>query len=189
MLLGRKLPGICDDFAQKGVMLNHLYTHLTVPMAWLDKEDLFNKWQTCIKKAAQMFNTTVDTNDMVLAFAKASQNDSIDFGLLDETLQKTIISRALSRQRNRHSLIRLNPHLLKLGDVPDQDQLIQKNMKAVLQHYNMAIYRETLADIYQKVLKRSVVQRIDKHRLLSQFFKPETMSMLNWSEYIESSCD
>jgi hypothetical protein len=185
MLLGRKLPGICDDFEQKGVKLDHLYTYLAVPIEWLGKENVFDKWQTCVKKAAQLFNIAIDRDIIARAFEKTTENNCIDFGFLDEAFQKTIISRVLSHQKDRDRLVHLNPNLLTLGDVPNPDALIQNNMKAVLKYYNPSIYKDTLVDIYKKVIAYSVNQSIDKHMLLSQFFKPEAMRMLNWSEYIE----
>jgi hypothetical protein len=185
MLLGRKLPGICDDFEQKGVKLDHLYTHLAVPIEWLGKENVFDKWQICVKRAAQLFNIAIDRDTIARAFEKTTQNNCIDFGFLDEAFQKTIISRVLSHQKDRDRLAHLNPNLLTLGDVSNPDALIQNNMKAVLKYYNPSIYKDTLVDIYKKVIAYSVDHSIDKHMLLSQFFKPEAMRMLNWSEYIE----
>lgn len=185
MLLGRKLPGICDDFEQKGVKLDHLYTHLAVPIEWLGKENVFHKWQACIKRAAHLFNIPIGRGTLERAFDNTTENNCIDFGFLDEAFQKTIISQVLSHQKDRARLAHLNPNLLTLGDVPNQDALIQNNRKAVLKYYNQSIYKNRLVDIYKKVVANSVFHSIDKHMLLSQFFKPETMRMLNWSEYIE----
>ena len=62
LLLGRKLPDICNDFEQKGIKLDHLYTHLLVPLAWIGREKVFNKWQAGVNRAARLFNLTVGRN-------------------------------------------------------------------------------------------------------------------------------
>jgi hypothetical protein len=58
-------------------------------------------------------------------------------------------------------------------------------MAAVLKNYNLSMVKNRLVAIYQKVMATDISHHINKPMLLSQFFKPETMRMLNWSEYIE----
>ena len=58
-------------------------------------------------------------------------------------------------------------------------------MKAVLFSYNKTRYREKLIKIYARVVNSSVRHSIDKNILLSQFFNPETFSLLKWGDYAE----
>jgi hypothetical protein len=185
MLLGRKLPDICSDFEQNGIRLDHLYVQLDVPIEWLGKEKLLGKWQTCMETAGARFNIVIHEKKIINAFEKTTENNIIDFGLLDEAFQKTIISQVISDQKNRDRLIQLNPCLLEYGDISNKETLIKNNMKAVLANYNKSIYRERLIDIYTKVTKYSVRHSIDKSTLLSQFFIPETFSLLKWGDYVE----
>ena len=180
ILWGRKLPEICQDFEKKGICLDHLYTRLAVPVEWLGKEKLFKTWQACIRKACSLFGIGIDKTKIATAFEKITENDTVDFGLLDETFQKKIISMVQSHQSNRDRLISLNPFLLDPGNVSDKEALIQNNNNAVLFHYNKTRYRENLVDIYSRAIKDNVCHKIDKKVLLSKFLNLEDFSLLKW---------
>jgi len=180
ILWGRKLPEICHDFEKKGIRLDHLYTRIAVPLEWLGKEKLFRTWQAGIRKACSLFGIVIDKRKIAAAFEKITANESVDFGLLDETFQKTVISIVLSDKSHRDRLISLNPFLLDPGNVPDKEALIQNNMNAVLFHYNKTKYREKLVDIYSRVIKDNVCHKIDKKVLLSKFLNLENFSLLKW---------
>jgi hypothetical protein len=185
ILWGRKLPDICHDFEKNKIQLDHLYIKLDVPVEWIGKERLYEKWKSCILKKSATFNLNMDEKTISTSFAKVTRNDFIDFGLLDEAFQKTIISRVLADKTDRDRLIYLNPYLSDPGDVSNKEALIQNNMKAVLLNYNKTVYKEKLMKIYSKVVNSSVRHSIDKKILISQFYKPETFSLLKWCDYAE----
>jgi glycosyltransferase involved in cell wall biosynthesis len=180
ILWGRKLPEICNDFEKKGILLGHLYTRLCVPVEWLGKEKLFMTWRTCIGKACSMFAVIIDETKIKNAFEKLTSKQTIDFGLLDETFQKTVISCVLSHKSNRDRLISLNPFLLNPGNVSDKETLIKNNMNAVLLNYNKTKYKKNLVDIYSRVIKDNVCHKIDKKVLLSKYLTLEDFSLLKW---------
>ncbi|MDH3568444.1 MAG: hypothetical protein OEM61_13965, partial [Desulfobacteraceae bacterium] len=184
-LWGRRLPEICQDFEKNGVRLDHLYSRLNVPVEWIGKKRLFETWKLSIQKAGSMFDLAIAETAIKNAFEKTTDKDIIDFGLLDEAFQKTIISKALSNGSNRDALIHLNPCLSNPGDVPNKDALIQNNLKAVKRHYTQTRYRKTLLDIYTRVIRDTVHQKIDKKILLSEFFNLDNFSLLKWSFYAE----
>jgi hypothetical protein len=181
-LWGRKLTPICGDFEKNGINLEHLYTHLLVPVEWIDKTIFYEKWTSCIIKSCELFNVHLDQEKIDNAFEKMIKNGAIDFGLLDESFQKQIINRLLSNKKNTNRLVRLNPFLSHPGDIADRENLIQNNMHAVLNQYNKARYREILIEIYARVLKDTVRQRIDKHFLVKAFLNPDAFSLLKWSD-------
>ena len=181
-LWGRKLPDICIDFEQNSIRLNHLYTRLDVPMDWVDNDMLFCTWKSCIQKVSAMFGATIDDISIKAAYEKATTNDVIDFGLLNEPFQKKIISTVLSDSANRKKLICLNPFLSNPGSVSNKDELIQKNMKAVLFNYSQLKYREKLIGIYTKVVRDNVCHKIDKKILFSEFLRLNNFSLLKWCD-------
>ena len=185
LLWGRKLPQICQDFEKNGIRLDHLYSRLNVPVEWIGKDSLFETWTSWVRKAGALFNLAIDETTLKNAFEKTTHKDIIDFGLLDESFQKTIISKVLSDRGNRDTLIHLNPYLSNPGDVPNKDLLIQNNSKAVARHYNQKNYRKNLLDIYSRVIRNTVRQKIDKKILLSEFFALDNFSLLKWSFYAE----
>ncbi len=180
ILWGRKLPEICNDFEKKGILLDHLYTRLSVPVEWLGKENLFRTWQAGIRKACSMFGIMIDKTKILTAFKKIIANESVDFGLLDEALQKTVIANVLSDKSHRDRLMYLNPFLLNPGNVSDKETLIKNNMNAVLLNYNKTKYKKNLVDIYSRVIKDNVCHKIDKKVLLSNFLTLEDFSLLKW---------
>ena len=185
ILYGRKLADICCDFEQKGIKLDHLYTKLLVPVKWIGKENLYEKLKSSILKAGSLFNYTIDRKDIDRFYVAVTKNSNIDFGLLDEAFQKQVLSRILSSKKDMERLIMLNPYISHLGDLPNKDELIQKNKRAVLNNYNENIYKQTLLKIYSRVIKKPVCQSIDKNILLSEFLNPDNFSLLKWSDYVE----
>jgi hypothetical protein len=185
ILWGRKLPDICHDFEKNNIQLDHLYTKLNVPVEWIGRERLYEKWKSCILIKSGIFDLNLDEETITTSFGMVTINDLIDFGLLDEAFQKMIISRVLADRTERDWLISLNPYLSDPGYVSNKEVLIQKNMKAVLLNYNKTIYKEKLIEIYSRVVNSSVRQSIDKEILISCFFKPENFSLLKWGDYAE----
>ena len=181
-LWGRKIPDVCQDFEQNSIRLNHLYTRLDVPMDWIDNDMLFYTWKSGMQKVIAIFGKTIDDIFIKTAYEKATANDVIDFGLLNEPFQKKIISTVLSGSTNRKKLIRLNPFLSNPGSVSYKDELIQHNMEAVLFNYNQPRYKEKLIDIYAKVVRSDVCQKIDKQILISEFLKSNNFSLLKWCD-------
>lgn len=182
-LWGRKLPDICQDFEQNSIRLDHLYSRLDVPLDWIDHDMLFYTWKSGIKRASEMFGVVIGDISIKTAYEKATTNDVIDFGLLNEPFQKQIISAVLSSNANRSKLIRLNSFLSNPGSVSNKDELIQHNMEAVFLIYNKAKYREKLIDIYKKVVRDNVSQKIDKKLLVSEFLALDNFSLLKWCDY------
>ncbi len=185
ILWGRKLPEICHDFEKNNIQLDHLYTKLNVPVEWIGRERLYEKWKSCILIKSGIFDLNLDEETITTSFGKVTSNDLIDFGLLDEAFQKMIILRVSADRTDRDRLISLNPYLSDPGYVSNKEVLIQNNMKAVLLNYNKTIYKEKLIEIYSRVVNSSVRQSIDKEILISCFFKPETFSLLKWGDYAE----
>ena len=185
ILCGRKLPDICYDFEQNGIKLDHLYTKLLVPVKWIDKKDLYERWRASVLKACSLFNYKIDNNNIEKGFSAITKNNNIDFGLLDESFQKQIIACILSDKKNANRLLSLNPYLSYIGEIKNKADLIQNNMKAVLGNYNNRIYKKKLFEIYSNVYKNSVRQRIDKKILLSEFLNLHKFSLLKWGDYVE----
>ena len=185
ILWGRKLPDICHDFEKNNIQLDHLYTKLNVPVEWIGKERLYEKWKSCVLIKSGIFDLNLDEKTITTSFGKVTSNDLIDFGLLDEAFQKMIISRVFADRTDRDRLIHLNPYLSDPGYVSNKEVLIQNNMKAVMLNYNKTIYKEKLIEIYSRVVNSSVRQSIDKEILISCFFKPENFSLLKWGDYVE----
>ncbi|MFC1813186.1 hypothetical protein ACFL03_10910 [Thermodesulfobacteriota bacterium] len=186
LIWGRKLVPICRDFEENGIRLDHMYTHLLVPIEWIGKDAFFEKWRSWLSNRCKHFNFIIDEDKIIAAFQKMTQNGMIDFGLLGEAFQKQILSRVLSDKTSADRLVRSNPYLQYPGEVSNNSGIIQNNRKAVLRNYNKSSYKQNLMEIYRNVIRTPIRQKIDKQMLLSQFLNPETFSLLKWSDYDEA---
>ena len=182
---GRKLPDICTDFEANGVCFDHMYTALNVPVDWLELDDFYEKWKDTIHSTAKLFDLVIDNDRIQRTFASLTTGGTIDFGLLNEEFQKQVIGRLLTQNTHTHinQLLSLNPFLAEIGRTANEKDLIENNRKAVARSYGMSQYRRKLLAIYGHVDKTRIRQRIDKKKLLAEFFDLSKFSLLKWSDY------
>jgi glycosyltransferase involved in cell wall biosynthesis len=185
LLWGRKLGDICRDFESNGLCLEHLYAGLYVPLDWIGLQRFRNRWHECVLTACKLFNLAIDTARVRKGFECITSDSVIDFGLLDESSQKRVISHLISHGRDSARLIQINPFLAAPGTVQDKNELIENNKQAILRNYSPDLYRNKLLDVYRKVRTTPIKQKIDKTVLKSSFLNLEKFSLLKWSEYTE----
>jgi len=158
---------------------------LYVPVDWLDLPRLRQRWSACVLKACAIFNYSIDPPRIKTAFDRITQNGIIDFGLLDECLQKLAIARLLAGEPGMRKLMQLNSFLARPGPAANPDKVIAANRDAIMRHYNPQAYRTKLMQTYRRVSTTPVSQKIDKTVLISFFLRPESFSLLKWSRYIQ----
>ena len=185
LLWGRSLPDICRDFTHRGLHLEHLYSALLVPMDWIDRQRFTRRWVDCAQNACYLFNLSIDEVLIYQAFDSITENDAIDFGILDEAAQKEIIIRLISSKLAAEKLVRLNPFLSAPGNVSDSHDLVQDNRRMIEENYNPTAYQQKLFSIYQKVAARPVAHRIDKVALAKAFLDLAHFSLLKWGDYVD----
>ena len=208
MVWGRNLPEITRDFELSGVNLGHLYHRFNVPVRWIGKQRFMERWASCFAATIRKFDfpsgtpmdtpmdtptdTSTDKMDTMAnmnrkeikdTIEKSIPHGAVDFGLLDEPLQKEIISRVLSEQAAGDELESLNPFLAEIGDLSEKTGLIESNGTAVIRNYNRGKSRHRLMNIYSNVIRQPIRHRIDKRNLLSQFLNLKNFSLLKWNDY------
>ena len=187
LLWGRRLGDVCRDFESKGVRLEHLYKSLNVPVDWINIGSFRDQWFECAMNAGKRFNFNLTESRLRDAFDRITADGMIDFGLLDESAQKTVIIHLMSGDKNLHRLQQINPFLEKPGAVEDKSRLIAENRQAVLNAYSPERYRQKLLSIYRKISTSVVNQQIDKSVLVSLFLSLNNFSLLKWGNYSERS--
>jgi len=183
VLFGRRLPGICDDFEADGIGLDHLYSRLWVPIDWVDEIAYHRKWESALLQACSHFGFEIKKEQIDRAFGAMTREGNIDFGLLDEGFQKQVISRVLARGEDYQRVVDLNPVLLRLGDLSDKAELVQRNRRAIDRHYNETLYRGAILSAYGEVIRDRVRHRIDKKALFPRLLDLESFSLLKWGKY------
>lgn len=181
-LWGRRLEANCADFAAKGIDLTHLYAKLRVPLGWVDGADFAARWLTAYARAHRQFGLDLADGAAETALAEVVREAAVDFGLLHEDHQTAVIHRLVANPSDRSRLSRLQPALQQLGSLTDAEERIDRNCRAIIEHYGPEAYHRRLERIYRAVHK-PVHQQIDKASLCRAFLKPTDFSLLKWSPY------
>lgn len=186
MIRGRKLPDICADFENSGINLTHLYPQLQIPLDWIDAQRFYDTWSGSVLDNCHRFNYPIETGHIEASFDKLSDaRRRIDFGLLSEPFQKTVIDHLLTAVDARKEIATINTCLGHPDSITASTELITSNRQAILSAYNQQQYRQHLLDIYAEIIRHPVRQRIDKRVLLDYFLRLENFSLLKWSPYVE----
>ena len=180
---GRKLDDICRDFEANGVRLGHMYPALKVPMNWIGSQGFFDLWRRTVENAAKLFDIQIEADRIQAAYNFITADNKIDFGLLNEEYQRQVILKLLSDRAHLRKLSELNPFLLKIGRIGNEEEIIKTNHRAVVRNYNLSLYRQKLLAAYKAVSKQGVRQRIDKKILLAEFLDLTKFSLLKWGDY------
>ena len=183
VLWGRKLPDICKDFEEKGLVFDQLYLKLVIPLNWLPIDNLYSRWKTCMLTAASCYGLRIDVKRIDASFESVTRDNQIDYGLLDEFYQKEIITRIMSDAAAAAKLIQMNPFLEHPGRFGDADRLIEINCRAVSANYNRTVYHRALSEVYNRVLGIKAAHHLSSVPLLNYFLNPENFSLLKWCAY------
>lgn len=182
---GRNLADITRDFTRKGLCLDHFYQHLLVPLSWMDQQLFFDCWKNCILENCAPFGLGFEEESIDRAAEKIIDAGLIDFGLLDEFFQKQILRTLLAEPAQKDRLAEINPFLKNPGMEGLAHERINHNRQMILDNFSAKVYRESLLNTYQVVMRTPVKQCIDKHCLAASFFNLDAFSMLKWGRYAE----
>jgi len=173
-LTGRNLPEITGDFAAHGLDLSALYTRLPVPLsskAW-DLTDLFPRTlEKALRASLDAYGRPWSDTRMKDVEAALIQNGCVDFGILDEAMQRTVI-RAVQK----------DPDLLGM-DLGDSSAALENNRKTAETAYSPQAYGDHLFSIYEKLIqaKAGTVSYADSEKLLDEFLQPSRINLLRSS--------
>lgn len=182
-LWGRDLPGITDDFKKNGLSLDHLYTKIRIPLEWVAPNGFFHTWQKSVVTSLRRFRLKNEHLDIRKEFDRLTIDGTIDFGLLNEKFQQTVITEILKNSKNRQTFSDLNPFLSTCGRLSIPGSVIDSNGALVKKRYCRKVYRDTLMALYNAVLAHEPVHSIDKTKLLNEFFRFDHFSLLKWGRH------
>ena len=180
-LIGRKLPGIVSDMVRRGVDLTHLYARLQTPMDWIDRRNLSSRWASAIRRVIEVTGNRSAAERLKANLGALLAQDTMDFGLLHETLQTSVVTRLFTDSTAAEDLQRCNPFLKTLLSSPVSEK-IRRNREIVLKAYCPEAYRDTLLKIYRHIVSTPVSHSIDRNRLLASFLTVDNFSLLKWQE-------
>ena len=182
-LWGRRLGDVCEDFENTGIHLDGLYDYLGIPLEWIDTDLLSQCWKMAVADAARSYDYPIVNETINRVFANLIHSGQIDFGMLNETLQRQVVARLIKDPASRKTLLSMNPHLDGAGTITGQSRTIDHNRQAVLAHYGLEQYRARLTMIYDQVARTRVSQKIDKKVVIDAFLDLDRFSLLKWGRY------
>jgi len=167
-LVGRNLPEITGDFEEHGLDLSNLYNRLPVPLAWLDEMQFFQTLEKKMRASCEAYGRPWSAAVLEEARAAMVQKGMVDFGILDEELQRTVIRK-----------VKDNPSLMDTV-LENSTDAVENNRKVVETAYCPKAYGERLLSIYQKLAGEpsGTVDYADGGRILDAFLEPKRFNLL-----------
>jgi hypothetical protein len=182
-LFGRRLNGVCADFTANGIQLDGLYDRLDIPLDWIDRDLYLQCWREAVVNAADQYGYPITHTHLDQASSDLVQSERVDYGLLNERLQRMVGDRLIRDPGARKRLVTMNPWLDDPGVLRGRPDTIESNRQAVLDHYGLKQYKDRLLAIYDQVVRKRVRHRIDKSVVVEAFFDLDHFSLLQWGRY------
>lgn len=172
MLIGRKLPEITTDFEEAGLNLSSLYDTLPVPLAWAGEELFYDSLERLMKETCESYGKAFSNQLLEEAEAALVTDGKVDFGLLNEALQRNVIRHLIARPEDRKFL----PPFIHAPDIA----VIENNRQVALDQYSPDAYGERLLSMYTDLaaIQPGSVTAAPANNLLDQFLKPARFNLL-----------
>ncbi len=177
-LLGRDLPHVTAQLKTAGIDLSGLYTEATVPLAWIDRELLYEKIASGLREQFRAYGRPVPEDAARRTLNEWICDERIDFGRLDETLQEQVIEKIA---HDKGAAKELSPAGLVPG--PSWQKQAAKNRRQTLQSFSLETYRKKLSALYRTTAASNAgaVESLDAAKLLDAFLDPKRLSLLRTS--------
>jgi hypothetical protein len=143
-LAGRCLPEITKDFEDNGIAFDSLYSSMPVPIDWVDVRKLRKKLSVALERTYASYNLPLPDDAVDLALKGIQPSRAyLDFGGLDEELQKDVIRKLLSDPTLKQEL---PVNRLMWNPCDEATQAL------ISEHYNMKQYGARLMENYGKLM-------------------------------------
>jgi hypothetical protein len=171
-LMGRKLPEITTDFEDAGLDLSQLYSTLPVPLEWIGEGPFYAALETAMQQSYAAYAKPWRPRDFERAKEALVHNEKVDFGILDEELQRKVIRHLVEHPEDRNLLPPFRPEA-------DSD-LIEKNRRIAGGNYGIEAYGQRLLSIYKTLADTDPgeVSAASAANLLDAFLQPGRFNLL-----------
>jgi len=178
-LVGRNLPEITADFETHGLDLSQLYNRLAIPLTspstglragtgWNIGPQFFQTLETKLRAACEAYGKEWSDERLEAARRELAGDGTVDFGILDEELQRIIIR-----------AVKNDPSIFG-GGLGDAAAQVAHNRAVVEEAYGPEAYGAHLLSIYHELLKAKPgsVRYADGDALLNEFLNPARFNLL-----------
>lgn len=171
-LIGRKLPEITVDFEKEGIDLSSLYEALPVPLEWAGEPLFMEALERAMKNSYDAYDKEWKSEYLDQATAAMVVEGKVDFGILDEALQRNVIRHLVNHPEDRQLL---SPFPSSLTD-----KRINMNCSIVKEQYGIEAYGRRLLHLYEQLAETnpSAVASASATDLLGCFLQPCRFNLL-----------
>ncbi|GAB1432286.1 hypothetical protein MASR2M29_09110 [Spirochaetota bacterium] len=183
-MLGRRISYVVNDFEAMGVKFPQLYSKLSVPLHLFDYEAFMQRVEKAMEAACLSFGAgtascvfpgcTSVKEFCELVSRVITDGTSADFGRLDETAQREVLSAIYEQNGSAgsagKSIIGLNPFIENWDEAAGNLELADTDS---LLPWEEASYGQSLVSIYKAVLDGRLGRAPDKAKLLQKYLVPE----------------
>jgi glycosyltransferase involved in cell wall biosynthesis len=172
-VLGRDLPEITRDFAEKGLRLENLYSRLDIPLAWLDEKKLKSEIESALRRSYLAYDVPLRRSAVKQTWKSWVRKGKVDFGVLNEGIQLSILRK-----------LREEPDLIREIEAPPLElpspSKIESANAVIAESYSLDRYGDRLEGIYEKVVSgsRGKVDHLSTDKVLAQFLNPGRLNLL-----------
>jgi hypothetical protein len=181
-LLGRDLPTITRDYVAQGIKAGHLYERLLIPASWIDPERLRQHLTNALQNLMEAYGRDLSSGFVEEVSDAMRFNRHLDFGNLPEDLQQLALQHLLDASAADDVLVEIAgerfPAVEWLGKT-----LAERTPTATagqLAHYSPESHLMRLAGLHDELLATTpqTPSFLPKHRVLSQYLRPENFHFL-----------
>ncbi len=171
-LIGRSLPEITTDFEEEGLNLSGLYTALPVPLEWAGETQFFQTLEKAMRKMYAAYDKPCSTSLLAEAKTALVQDGKLDFGILDEKMQRNVIRHLAEYPEDQKQLPAFR--------TTAAETVLDHNRKTAENRYSPEAYAARLLGIYRDLAEAEpgAVSSGNAPALLDLFLKPERFSLL-----------
>ncbi|TFG63316.1 MAG: glycosyltransferase family 1 protein [Spirochaetales bacterium] len=174
---GRRLDYVCADFEKTGIKFDGMYQELKIPFTMINSRAFARAWAEAYAAYRVKYGLPADFPEAESKAAAIVASGNVDFGNLDEQFQRKVLRQIFEKESAAAELAEYNPGLQNLGRMEREE--IEENRNTVEREFSLDRYRARLLSIYDAVMMKHVVHRIDKKTMLEKFMDSAEWSMLD----------
>ncbi|SMO49841.1 glycosyltransferase family 4 protein [Gracilimonas mengyeensis] len=174
-LTGRILPDIVADFRERGIQFPGMYEQVKIPVAWISKAKITARFRKAIQKNLKRYGIEFEEEDLSYWINTLLDEDKVDFGALDEEIQRTVIARLRKEPALKEQI-----QPVSLSSKWPDEAIIEKNKAITKKEFSLSRYAERLLEVYD-ALQNGETEKVKYARsssLLKRFQSPQNFSLL-----------
>ncbi|MFH0908348.1 MAG: glycosyltransferase [bacterium] len=174
-LHGRNIPDVTLDMAEAGLELDNLYNALLVPVEWIGIDRMRQSVDEGLQRLFEAYGRPLPAGALEKACHGLDSRDTVDFGRLDEAMQRDVIRRVAN---DADAAALLQPPRLAQEPVPAAT--IARNQAVVRDKFGPDTYAQRLLTIYQDlaISEPGPLSTLSIESVLDGFLDPSQFRLL-----------